>query len=413
MKKIVILGSGAGGTMVASKLRKELNSSEWQITIIDNDEIHHYQPGWLFIPFGIYTAEDCQKPKREFIPKGVDFVFDEVVGVNPDKRQVEGKKGRYDYDWLIIASGCRIVPEEVEGMMNDWRGDINDFYTLEGAVMLRNKMKYFNSGRVVVNIAELPYKCPVAPLEFIFMADWFFTVNGVRDNIEIELVTPVGGAFTKPIASRILGDIMTQKNIKITPNYDIAKVNIDEKTIESHKGEKVDYDLLVAIPPNFGAKFIEDSGMGDPMCYVDTDNFTLKAKNYDNIYIVGDATNVPASKAGAVTHYASGTVVENLVREIDGQEPKPIFDGHATCFICSGYEKAVLIDFNYKHEPLPGKFPFPGLGPFSLLGDSNFNYWGKMMFKWVYWNMMLKGVELPLEQQMTMAGKMRQSLATE
>ena len=407
MKKILILGSGAGGTMVAANLAKKLNLKEWQITIIDKDEIHHYQPGWLFIPFGVYTAKDCQKPKREFIPAGVNYVTDEVVGLDTSKREVQGKKEAYPYDWLVIASGCSIVPEEVDGMMEDWRKNIFDFYTLDGARTLREKLKYFSKGRLVLNIAELPYKCPVAPLEFVYMADWFFDVHGVRDNIEIELVTPMAGAFSKPIASGILGDTMIQKNIKVTPNFDLAKVNPEEQTIESHKGDKVDYDLLVAIPPNFGAKFLEGTGLEDPLRFVETDHFTLKAKNADHIYVVGDATNVPTSKAGAVAHYESETVAENIIREIDGQAPKGTFDGHATCFICSGYEKAFLIDFNYQYEPLPGKFPFPGLGPFSLLGDSYLNYWGKMMFKWVYWNMMLRGVELPLEQQLTMAGKMR------
>jgi len=407
MKKILILGSGAGGTMVAANLAKKLNLKEWQITIIDKDEIHHYQPGWLFIPFGVYTAKDCQKPKREFIPAGVNYVTDEVVGLDTSKREVQGKKETYTYDWLVIASGCSIVPEEVDGMMEDWRKNIFDFYTLDGARALREKLKYFSKGRLVLNIAELPYKCPVAPLEFVYMADWFFDVHGVRDNIEIELVTPMAGAFSKPIASGILGDTMIQKNIKVTPNFDLAKVNAEEQTIESHKGDKVDYDLLVAIPPNFGAKFLEGTGLEDPLRFVETDHFTLKAKNADHIYVVGDATNVPTSKAGAVAHYESETVAENIIREIDGQAPKGTFDGHATCFICSGYEKAFLIDFNYQYEPLPGKFPFPGLGPFSLLGDSYLNYWGKMMFKWVYWNMMLRGVELPLEQQLTMAGKMR------
>jgi sulfide:quinone oxidoreductase len=224
------------------------------------------------------------------------------------------------------------------------------------------------------------------------------------------MVSPLGDIFTKPMAAKTFGGFAAQKGIKFTGNFDIAQVNSKEKTIESHKGDKIPYDLLVSIPPNFGAQFIEDSGMGDPMCYVDTDHHTLKAKNYEHVYVIGDATNVPASKAGAVAHYQSDTVVENLVREIDGQDPKPTFDGHATCFICSGFEKALLIDFNYKTEPLPGKFPFPGLGPFSLLEESNFNYYGKMMFKWAYWNLMLKGLELPLENQMTMAGKMRQSL---
>jgi sulfide:quinone oxidoreductase len=411
MKKILILGSGAGGTMVAAKLRKELSAAEWEITIIDHDELHHYQPGWLFIPFGVYGEEDCVKPKREFIPQGVEFVLDEVMGVNPDKREVEGQKGRYNYDWLVLASGCHIVPEEVEGMMDDWYGDVHTFYSLEGAVELRKKLKYFNSGRVVLNMAEFPYKCPVAPIEFVFMADWFFAVNGVRNNIEIEMVTPMADIFTKPMATKTLRTIADQKNIKVTPNFDIAQVNAKEKTIESHKGEKVPYDLLVTVPPNFGAQYIENSNMGDPMNYVDTDHFTLKAKGYENIYVIGDTTNVPASKAGATAHYESETVTENLVREIEGQEPKPTYDGHTTCFICSGYDKAVLIDFNYKVEPLGGKFPFPGLGPFSLLGDSNINYWGKMMFKWVYWNMMLKGLDLPLEAQLTMAGKLRPALA--
>jgi sulfide:quinone oxidoreductase len=397
--------------MVASKLRKELSEGEWEITIIDHDELHHYQPGWLFIPFGVYGEEDCVKPKREFIPPGVEFVLDEVVGVNPDKREVEGQKGRYNYDWLVIASGCHIVPEEVEGMMDDWYGDVHTFYTLEGAAELRKKLKYFNSGRVVLNMAEFPYKCPVAPIEFVFMADWFFEVNGVRNDIEIEMVTPMGDIFTKPMATKTLRTIADQKNIKVTPNFDIAQVNAKEKTIESHKGDKVPYDLLVTVPPNFGAQYIENSNMGDPMNYVDTDHFTLRAKGYENIYVVGDATNVPASKAGATAHYESDTVTENVVREIEGQEPKPTYDGHTTCFICSGYDKAVLIDFNYKVEPLGGKFPFPGLGPFSLLGDSNINYWGKMMFKWVYWNMMLKGLDLPLEAQFTMAGKLRPALA--
>ena len=410
MKKILILGSGAGGTMVAAHLSKKLDLKQWQITIIDKDEIHHYQPGWLFIPFGVYTAKDCQKPKREFIPPGVTYVTDEVVALDTSKREVQAKKGNYPYDWLVIASGCSIYPEEVDGMMEDWRKNIFDFYTVDGAVALREKMKYFNKGRLVLNIAELPYKCPVAPLEFVFMADWFFDDQGVRDNVEIELVTPMAGAFSKPIASSILGDTMIRKNIKVTPNFDLAKVNPEEKTIESHKGQKVDYDLLVAIPPNFGAKFLENSGLEDPLRFVQTDHFTLKAKEGDNIYVVGDATNVPTSKAGAVAHYESETVAENIIREIEGQPPKGTFDGHATCFICSGYEKAFLIDFNYQYEPLPGKFPFPGLGPFSLLGDSYLNYWGKMMFKWVYWNMMLKGVELPLEQQLTMAGKMRHAL---
>lgn len=416
MKKVLILGSGAGGTMVAAKLRKELDLLEWKITVIDDDEMHHYQPGWLFIPFGIYTAQDCMKPKRDFIPKGVNFVFDEVVGVNPDTRHVEGKTGKYDYDWLVIATGCKPAPQEVEGL-EEWKPDSNSnvhtFFSLEGAVALYRRMKYFRSGRLVFNIAEMPHKCPVVPMEFIFMADWHFIKHGVRDKVEISFVTPNTGVFTKPIATRILSAAAEEKSILVTPDYQLSGVNMEENTIESVTGEKIEYDLLVSTMPNLGAEYIEDSGLGDGMGYVFTDNHTLKAEKFDNIYVLGDATNVPTSKAGAVAHYESDIVVENLVLEIDGQEPKPGFDGHSTCFIVSGNDKAYLIDFNYKTEPLPGKYPFPGLGPFDLLGESVTNYWGKMMFKWVYWNLLLTGQDLPLEPQMTMAGKILPRAETE
>ena len=410
MRKIVILGSGAGGTMVAANLRKELDDGEWQITLIDKDEQHHFQSGYLFIPFGIYSKEDVLKPKRDFVPKGVDFVVDNVIKVDTEQRRLETKKGdSYDYDWLVISTGCRIVPEEVEGMMDVWREDVFDFYTLDGAVALSKKLKYFDSGKVVLNIAEFPYKCPIAPMEFVFMADWFFQMNGVRDKVEIEFVTPIDNIFTKPVAAKALRAFADKKNIKVTPYFDLAKVNANEKTIESHKGDKVGYDLLVAIPPNFGDKAITDSGIGDPMGYMQVDQYTLKAQNADRVYVLGDATNVPTSKAGSVAHYMSYTVVENLVREIDGHEALPTFDGHATCFLASGFEKAILLDFNYEVEPLPGKFPFPGMGPFSLLEDTFGNYWGKMMFKWVYWNLMMKGLDLPLEAQMNIAGKLRQT----
>jgi sulfide:quinone oxidoreductase len=412
MRRIVILGSGAGGTMVAANLRKELSEDEWRITVIDREEQHHFQSGYLFLPFGIYSREDILKPKRDFIPKGVEFVVENVIRINTDQRSLETESGKkYEYDWLVVASGCRIVPEEIEGMLDAWRQDVFDFYTLEGALALRKKLKYFTSGKIVLNIAELPFKCPIAPLEFVFMADWFFTINGVRDKVEIEFVTPLDNVFTKPTASRILREFSENKKIKVTPFFDLARVNAKEKTIESHKGEKVGYDVLVAIPPNFGDKAIMGSGIGDPMGYMPVNKQTLKAQNVDRVYVVGDATNVPTSKAGSVTHYMSYTIVENLIREIDGHDPIPSFDGHATCFLASGFEKAILLDFNYDVEPLPGKFPFPGLGPFSLLQETFNNHMGKMMFKWVYWNLLMKGLELPLEAQFNIAGKLRKVAA--
>ncbi|WP_022669194.1 type III sulfide quinone reductase, selenoprotein subtype [Desulfospira joergensenii] len=407
MKKVLILGAGAGGTIVANMLRKEVPESELEITIIDRDERHHYQAGYLFIPFGIYSPEEVIKPKKEFIPRGVEFIVDTIVNIDPGNRRVETRMGHYDYDWLVIATGCDISPEEIHGMNDAWQVDVFDFYTLEGATALHKKLKYFSSGKIVLNIAEVPFKCPIAPLEFVFMADWFLQVNGVRDQVEIELVTPLDNVFTKPVAARILARFADKKNIKVIPYFDLAQVNAKEKTIESHKGDKVGYDLLVTIPPNVGANVLIDSAISDPVGFVPTNDFTLKAEGFDRIFVIGDTTNVPTSKAGSVAHYMAYTLVENLVREMDGHEALPKFDGHATCFLASGFEKAILLDFNYKVEPLPGMFPFPGMGPFSMLKESLSNYWGKMMFRWVYWNLMMKGLDLPLEPQMNLAGKIR------
>ncbi len=331
MKKLVILGHGTGGTIIATKMREKLPEREWDITVIDKDWQHHYQPGWIFIPFGIYTKDDCVKPRSKFVPPGVNLVLDEIMGIDPDKRLVKTKQANFAYDWLVVATGCGINPEEVEGMLGEgWGKEVHNFYTLDGALALHDKMKYFQKGRVVVNIAELPFKCPVAPLEFCFMSDWFFATHGVRRNIEIELVTPLPGAFTKPQASAMLGKLAEEKNVQVTPNFQISGVDAGRKVITSYDGREVNYDLLVAIPPNFGAQCIIDSNMGDPMGYVDTDHHTLKAKNFDRVYVIGDAANVPTSKAGAVAHYEADVVADNLIREIDGQPPWPSYDGHAT-----------------------------------------------------------------------------------
>jgi len=407
-KKLVVLGAGCAGTMVANKLRKRLPEEEWSITIIDKDDRHIYQPGLLFIPFGVYKPQDIVRSRSEFISRGIDFVVDEIVAVDTDKQRVETTAGSYDYDKIIICTGVTIAPEEIPGMMEGWQKVVYDFYTLEGAVNLEKALRKFRKGKLVLNIAEFPFKCPVAPLEFVYLADWYFTERGCRDDIEIRLVTPLPGAFTKPKASAFFTKLIEAKNIKITASYDLAEVDCANQKIISAGGEEIPFDLLVSIPPNMGARFLVKSGVAmDEIGYVKTNNHTLKAEQFDNMWVLGDTTTLPTSKAGSVAHFSAEIMVENFLREINEEPIRPDYDGHANCFIETGFEKAALIDFNYDYEPLPGKFPLPGLGPFSLLGESKANHWGKMMFKWVYWNKLVTGEEMPLEAQMSLAGKVQ------
>lgn len=409
MKRLLILGAGTAGTMVANRLAHELDS-DWRITIVDMDETHYYQPGFLFIPFGIYAKADVMKPKRDFLPPRVEVVISPIDVIEPDNNQVRlGKDGRtLPYDYLIIATGSRIVPDETPGLHEDeWRKSIFDFYTVDGAAALQKHLRTWEGGRLVVNIAEMPIKCPVAPLEFLFLADWFFHEQGLRERVELTLVTPLPGAFTKPRAAALLGEILDEKRIKVVPEFAIERVDMDDKAIYSYDDQKVEYDLLVSIPVNMGSDAIERSGIGDDLHFVPTEKHTLKAKEFDNVFVLGDATDLPSSKAGSVAHFQVEGFIENFLRYIDGLELRPTFDGHANCYIESGFGKGFLIDFNYDVEPLPGKFPLPGIGPFALLQESRVNHWGKLMFRWMYWHLLLKGKELPMPAQMSMAGKWR------
>ncbi|MFC1492612.1 NAD(P)/FAD-dependent oxidoreductase [candidate division KSB1 bacterium] len=407
MKKIVILGAGTAGTMMLNKLTGVLNTDEWQITIVDQHETHYYQPGFLFIPFGIYDKKDVIKPKRDFFPPGTDVVVSKIDVIEPDKNRVVLENNKVlPYDFLIVATGAKICPEETEGMKGDlWHKEVFDFYTIEGACALADFFKYWEGGRLVVNIAEIPIKCPVAPLEFVFLADSYFTERGIRDKVEIEFVTPLPGAFTKPKASAILSDFLDKKNIKLRTEYGIARVDNENKTIVSWEEEEIPFDVLVTIPTNMGDEAIKRSGMGNEFNFIPTDNFTLQSKNFENIFVIGDATDLPSSKAGSVAHFESEILYENLLSAIDGRELRAKFDGHANCYIESGFGKGILIDFNYDTEPLPGKYPLPGVGPFSLLEETKMNHYGKVMFRWIYWNFLLKGLELPVETHMSMAGK--------
>ena len=408
MKKLLILGTGTAGTMVANRLARLLDTDEWHITLVDQNETHYYQPGLLFIPFGIYSKNDVVKPKRDFIPSGAELIMSPIELIDPEHNQVKlTKSGKLlNYDFLVIATGCGIHPEQTPGLMeHEWRKSIHEFYTLEGAIALAKHLRNWQGGRMVVNVVETPIKCPVAPLEFLMLADWFFSEQGLREKVDITYATPLSGAFTKPVASRYLGDILDQKGVKVVPDFMVEHVDPDARKIVSYDEQEIEYDLLVSIPLNMGDEVISHSGLGDELNFIPVDKHTFVHPKHANIFVMGDAANIPTSKAGSVAHFAVDCFADNFLRYIDGLEMLPTFDGHANCFIESGFGKGLLIDFNYDVEPLPGRYPLPGIGPFSLLQESEMNHWGKMMFRWMYWNLLLKGQELPLPALMSMAGK--------
>ena len=398
MKTLLILGAGTGGTLVANKLARRLDPRDWQILVVDRDERHVYQPGLLFVPFGQYSEADVIKPKRRSLSSRVKVIFGEVELIEPAENRVKlaGRPDPVAYDQLVIALGCDIAPEETPGLKDGgWRRNIFDFYTLDGAKALGRCLETWGGGRLVVNVAEMPIKCPVAPLEFLFLADWYFHQRNLRNKVELILATPLSGAFTKPRAAAALSGLLKNKGIHVVPEFALCEVDAAAGKLVSYDNKEVGFDLLVTIPVNKGAEVIGRSGMGDELNYVETNKQTLQARNWPNVWVIGDASDVPTAKAGSVAHFMGDALVENLCHHLRGEPLNELFDGHANCFIESGFGKALLIDYSYTAEPLPGRYPSRSLGPFPLLRESPLNHWGKLSLRWLYWNLLLPG-RLPL-----------------
>jgi sulfide:quinone oxidoreductase len=407
VRNLVVLGGGTAGTMIANKLRHRLDRREWKITIVDRDDEHHYQPGYLFLPFGRYSREQVVRSRHAFLPDGVDFVIGSIDKVEPEENVVILEGGRrLPYDQLVIATGTTPRPDKTPGMLgHEWRRSIFDFYSLDGAAALAAALKRFDHGRLVVHITEMPIKCPVAPLEFTFLAEAWLRERGLRDRVELTYVTPLDGAFTKPVSSAHLGRMLDERKVHIETDFMVERIDPERKMLVSYDEREVPFDLLVTVPLNMGADFVARSGLGDELNYVPVDKHTQLSTQFDNVFAIGDASDIPASKAGSVAHFSVEIFVGNFLEHIAGLPMTGAFDGHANCFVEAGDDKALLIDFNYDTEPLTGKYPLPVVGPMDLLKETRVNHLGKLAFRWIYWHVLLPGRPIPLPALMSMAGK--------
>jgi sulfide:quinone oxidoreductase len=406
--RIVILGAGTGGTLTANRLRRIYGDSA-EIAVIDRDDRHIYQPGLLFVPFGLADPGEIVKPRHAQIHDGIEFRVAEVDRVETADNVVHLTDGEtIAYDVLVIATGAALLPEETEGLAGPgWEETVFTFYTLEGATALRDALRTFDRGRLVVNPIDMPIKCPVAPLEFCFLADWYLRERGVRDDVELIYATPLDGAFTKPIASERLAGLLADKDVIVETEFATGQVDGTNRRLISWDEREIPFDLLVTIPLHGGAAFIARSpGLGDELGFVMADTATLQSKTAPNVFAIGDATNVPTSKAGSVTHFEAETLIENIGRFLAGDELTGSFDGHSNCFIETGFHKALLIDFNYDVEPLPGRFPEPHVGPLPLLKESRLNHLAKLAFQSIYWHVLLPGHDIPgIGSPLQLAGK--------
>ena len=416
--RIVVLGGGTGGTLAANRLRRSFSASEASITVVDQDDRHVYQPGLLFVPFGLAHLDEIVRPRGRQLHRDIAYVQDPIGHVDLAAQRVHLQSGQVlDFDVLVVASGAVLAPEETEGLSGPgWNETAFTFYDPEGAVGLAGALEWFTGGRLVVNVVEMPIKCPVAPLEFCFLADWFFQQQGIRDKVDLTYVTPLDGAFTKPVASHRLGGMLEERGIELVTEFNTGQVDysVSGGRLVSYDDREVTFDLAVVIPVHNGAAYVTRSpGLGDPLGFVPVDVHTLQSPTNPKVFALGDAAAVPVSKAGSVTHFEGEVVVENIRRFLEGRPLDASYDGHANCFIETGFSKAMLIDFNYDVEPLPGRFP--GAVGLPLMKESHLNHLGKLLFQWLYWHSLLPGRDIPgVHSAMPTAGKeQRQILESE
>ena len=407
IQRAVILGGGTAGTLTANRLQRE-TGGQAAITVVDRDDDHWYQPGLLFVPFGRARPGKLVRSRARQLRPGIGYHHHSPVDhVDVGQRRVHLDDGSsLPYEVLVIATGAALLSGETDGLAEAMaQGKAFSFYEPAGAVALRDALAAFDGGRIAINIVDMPIKCPVAPIEFAFLADWYFRRRGIRDRVELTLVTPLDGAFTRPVASRHLGGLLEAKRIGLVTEFNTGEVDGDGRRLVSFDGREVGFDLAVVVPVHGGQPYVSRSpGLGDALGFVPADERTLQSKASPDIFVIGDAADLRASKAGSVAHFEGEVLVRNIRSFLAGKPLAGSYDGHANCFIESGFGKALLIDFNYDIEPLAGRFP--GRVGLPLLQESRLNHLGKLAFQQFYWHVLLPGRDVPgLAAAMPRAGK--------
>jgi sulfide:quinone oxidoreductase len=391
MERVLILGAGTAGVMLANRLAGLLEG-EVEITVVEKRARHAYQPGFVLVPFSVYSAQSCTRRVRSLLSPEVRLLRAEVQGINPSSREVVADGERLGYDFLAIATGCRPAFEEVAGVARVLHSQVHEFYTLEGAKKLRRALLSLSSGRLVVSAAGTPVKCPGAPLSFAFLAQEFFRRLGRE--VEVVLTTSEAEVFSKRVVAETLLAEAEERGIELMPDFPVEEVDVAARRVLGPKGD-LGYDLLVLIPPHLGAEAVLRSGVGDALGYVPVERHLLRLPGYDGVYALGDAAALPTSKTASAAHFQARVVAHNLAGEITGSGVSSRYGGEAVCFILTGFNEALVVGFDYKTKCYQGKAPLPLLGPLHFNRITRFNHAAKLFSRWFYWHLWLRGGDFP------------------
>jgi sulfide:quinone oxidoreductase len=372
--KVVVLGGGVGGTLVANLVARELGR-DVRLTVVDPTGMHVYQPGFLYLALGKANGRWLSRDERTLLRRDVELVVDRAIRIHPEASTVQlARGGSLDWDYLVIATGARLVPEQVPGLVEG----SHEFYSLEGAQRLREELRRFRGGRIHVGVAGIPYKCPPAPVEFVFMLEERLRRRGVRDRSEITLLSPLNRAFTIESASKVVEPLMRQRGIQLATFFNVESVDPSAGVITSIEGEKVESDLMVVVPPHRGQEVIETSGLGDASAWAPTDRNTLQVAGHERIFAIGDATDLPISKSGSTAHFEAPVVASRIASLVRGTAPKTNYGGKVVCFLETGNGRSTILRFDYEHPPAPPK-------------PRRVWHMAKWMFNRLYWDVVPTG----------------------
>lgn len=372
--RVAVLGGGVGGTLIANLLVKELGN-DVKVAVVDPTGMHHYQPGYLYVALGQANGRWLVRDERTLLRREVDLVVEKATKVDADAQTVQLERGgSLDWDYLVMATGARLAPDLVPGLVES----SYEFYSLEGAQRLREALRRFRGGRLVVGIAGIPYKCPPAPVEFVFLVEEYLRRRGLRERSEIHYLSPLNRCFTIESASKLLQPMLDERGVHLETFFNVDAVDPSAGVVSSLEGEKLEYDLLVLVPPHRGQQVVVDSGLGDPSGWLPTDRNTLNVGGHERIFAIGDATNLPISKSGSTAHFEAPVVASRIASLIKGTAPKTNYGGRVMCFVETGNRKATVLRFDYEHPPAP---PRPN------------NMWhvAKWMFNRAYWGVVPQG----------------------
>ncbi len=374
-KKVLIVGGGPGGCMTANRLAKatrdKIREGQLEITLLSNSPSHIYEAGFLFMSLDLKNSEQFTREQRTLLDPVVNLMIDPAVKIDVQKRKVTGKSGReYGYDILLIATGSEIRPDITPGLKEGG----HDFYTLEGTTKLRDRLVDFQGGKILCAV-EMPHKCPVSFLEILFMLDDYYRHKGIRNKVELAYTYPFGAIHQKPEVAKFTQPLLDKCGIKYHTAFGVSKVDPEDRRVFSKDGKELAYDLLIAIPTHRAPRVIFESGLGDAQGWIDVDPRTLKMTEAENVYVIGDATNLHlkgVSKAGSAAHYQSEIIAHNIAQELKGLRPNGFYNGKVFCFIETSLNEATCIQFDYTTPPTPPP-------PSTLL------HWFKLSFNELYW----------------------------